>query len=78
MEKYLREKTGAAVTAVGCQKVCDEPTAGLRVDGRMEWFGRLDKKERLTALARLVAGERSVPKALEKVRSVKRAGRAAR
>lgn len=78
LEKYLDTKTEAEVKRVGCQKVCDEPAAGLRVGGRMEWFGRLDGKQRLAALARLVAGEGTIPKVLDKVRSAKQSGRSPR
>src|ERR671928_791034 len=76
VEKYLREHSEARVKLVGCQKVCQEPAAGLRVRGRMEWFGRLDSPARLKALAALLrgSGKAGLPGALEKVRSSKRSG----
>jgi hypothetical protein len=80
VEKFLREHSNAHVRLVGCQKVCEEPAAGLRLNGRMEWFGRLDSPARLKALAGLVgvSGKHHLPEALEKVRSSKRSGRSPR
>ena len=80
VEKFLREHSNARVRLVGCQKVCEEPAAGLRLNGRMEWFGRLDSPARLKALAGLLAlsGKDHRPEALEQVRSSQRSGRSPR
>jgi hypothetical protein len=80
VQKYLRQHCDAEIRLVGCQKVCEEPAAGLRVNGRMEWFGRLDSPARLKALAALLrgSGKAGLPGALEKVRSSKRSGRSPR
>jgi hypothetical protein len=77
VEKFLRENSDAKVRLVGCQKVCQEPAAGLRVNGRMEWFGRLDSPGALKALAGLVGASGKVhpPAVLVKLRSSKRSGR---
>jgi hypothetical protein len=72
--QYLQKQTGAGVRIVRCQKVCDSPVAGLRVDGRWEWFGPLEKAKQLEALGRLVDGETSIPKPLKKCRSRDRSG----
>jgi hypothetical protein len=80
VERFLRERSDAKVKLVGCQKVCREPAAGLVVNGRMEWFGRLDSPVALKAIAGLVgaSGKRRLPAPLEKRRSSKRSGRSPR
>jgi hypothetical protein len=72
--RYLEKQTDACVRTARCQKVCDSPVAGLRVDGRWEWFGDLDGPKQLKALASLVEGEVSIPKALKKCRDRGRSG----
>jgi hypothetical protein len=72
--RYLQKQTDACVKTVRCQKVCDSPVAGLRVDGRWEWFGPLEEPKQLKALAGLVEGEASIPKPLKKCRSHGRSG----
>ena len=72
--RYLEKHTDACVKTARCQKVCDSPVAGLRVDGRWEWFGSLEKAKQLEALAALAEGEASIPKALRKCRSKDRSG----
>lgn len=47
----------ADVKRVGCQKVCEGPTAGLEVDGVLEWFGELSTDKSRHALVDLVAGK---------------------
>jgi hypothetical protein len=76
----LQRKTGATVKLIGCQDVCKQPLAGTRVDGRLEWFGGLDRPKRQRALIDLVndGGEGPVPVVLAKARAAKRAGKAPR
>lgn len=80
LRKELERKTGAAIKLIGCQDVCKQPVAGTRVDGRLEWFGGLDRPKRQRALINLVndGGEGPVPVVLAKARSPKRAGKAPR
>jgi hypothetical protein len=33
------------IHAVKCQKICKGPVAGLKVDGEVHWFGRLNKSK---------------------------------
>ncbi|MEX2587389.1 MAG: hypothetical protein WD602_05265 [Actinomycetota bacterium] len=77
MADYLHEHSGATVQTVRCQKVCESPVAGLRIDGRMEWFERVDGPKALRALASLASGwaPDQLPKSLRKRRSKKRSGR---
>lgn len=74
--KSLRRHTGAEIVKVGCQKVCEEPVAGLSVHQRMEWFGRLDSDKAIDALVKLVrdGGRGKLPATLEKRRDTKRSG----
>lgn len=59
---------------VGCQKVCNGPVVGCEVEGRLEWFERLDSRKALRALDKLFSrGEVSKP--LRKRRAKKRAGK---
>ncbi|MGH9041417.1 MAG: hypothetical protein ACRDZ3_14415 [Acidimicrobiia bacterium] len=73
----LRQHTSASIVKVGCQKVCEDPVAGLMVNRRMEWFGRLDSDKAIEAVVKLVrsGGEGKLPNALEKRRDTKRSGR---
>jgi hypothetical protein len=73
----VTDKTSARVHLVGCQKVCKAPVVGLAVNGRMEWFGRVDRPKALAGLVRLVKhdGRDALPKVLAKRRSGKRSGR---
>ena len=75
--KSLRRGTAASIVKVGCQKVCDEPVAGLVVNRQMEWFGRLDSDKAVGALVKLVndSGAGKLPPTLEKRRDSKRSGR---
>jgi hypothetical protein len=77
LEKAIGRGSNATVKLVGCQDVCDRPVAGTRVDGRVEWFGGLDKPKRRAALIELLNDDRPrrIPKALEKARVAKRAGK---
>ena len=73
----LARETEAAVRLVGCQDVCQQPVAGCRVDGCLQWFGGLDKKKRQRALVDLVndGGQGPLSEPLLKARSKKRAGK---
>ena len=74
---FLQRHTRAEVRTVRCQKVCEEPVAGLRVDGRMEYFEQLDGSKQLEAMAELLGQKppTTLPKALKKRRSRERSGR---
>jgi len=74
---FLQRHTRAEVRTVRCQKVCEEPVAGLRVDGRMEYFEKVDGPKQLKALAELLRQKppTRLPKALKKRRSRERSGR---
>lgn len=80
LRKFLAKNGATSVKTVGCQNVCKGPVAGLAVNGRMEWFGRLDERKRWKALARLIKsdGRRGVPKGLESRRLPRRSGSPAR
>ena len=72
-------KTEAKTVLVGCQKICSGPVAGLRVDGQMEWFDRLDTGKRLAGLRKLANQPTERPvKALQRRRVSRRSGRAVR
>ena len=80
LQKALERGTDATVKLVGCQDVCQQPVAGARVDGCLEWFGGLDREKRQRALIDLVndGGQGPLPAELVKARSKKRAGKAPR
>ena len=64
---------------VGCQKICAGPVAGTKVDGRMEWFTRVDTGKRMAGLRMLLERRKKHPvKALEARRLPKRSGRSPR
>ena len=74
--KFLLKRTNASVRTVRCQKVCEGPVAGLRLDGRMEWFERMDGGKPLKAMAELLLQKppTKLPKPLKKRRSRERSG----
>ena len=80
LQSALGRKTDATVKLVGCQDVCRQPVAGLRVDGTLQWFEGLDRAKRQRAIIELVnaGGRGPVPDVLAKARSTKRAGKAPR
>ena len=80
LRKALEKKTDATVKLIGCQDVCSEPLAGCRVDGKLEWFGGLDRPKRKRAFIDLVKeeGQGPVSPVLAKARSPKRAGKGPR
>jgi hypothetical protein len=76
LQKAIGRGSDATVKLVGCQDVCRQPVAGTRVDDRLEWFGGLDKPKRQAALVELLNdSRRRIPKALQKARVAKRAGK---
>jgi hypothetical protein len=80
LQKALEKGTDAAIKLVGCQDVCEQPVAGTRVEGCLQWFGGLDRPKRQRALIDLVndGGAGPLPAVLAKARSRKRAGKAPR
>lgn len=60
------------VREVGCQKVCKGPVAGARVQGHLEWFGKVRKGGERKALARLVRSGGGIPATLLGRRARKR------
>jgi hypothetical protein len=80
LQKALEKGTDATIRLVGCQDVCEQPVAGTRVEGCLQWFGGLDRPKRQQALIDLVNhhGDGPVPVVLAKTRSRKRAGKAPR
>jgi hypothetical protein len=80
LQNALERGTDATVKLIGCQDVCEQPVAGTRVDGCLQWFGGLDKSKRQRALIDLVNGGSTgrLPEVLVKARDRKRAGKAPR
>jgi hypothetical protein len=72
----MLKDTDAKVKLVGCQKICAGPVVGAKVDGRMEWFTRVDTGKRMAGLRMLLEKRKKHPvKALEARRLTKRSGR---
>ena len=80
LQEALERKTDATVKLVGCQDVCQQPVAGTRVDGCLQWFGGLDRPKRQRAVIDLLneGGRGPLPEVLVKARSKKRAGKSPR
>jgi hypothetical protein len=77
LERVLSDRDGVAVELVKCQKICHGPVAGVMVDGRMEWFEKVDRVKPIAALVHM-STRRSVdkiPKALRSRRVRRRAGK---
>ena len=76
----VARKTDATVKLVGCQDICEQPLAGTRVDGVLQWFGGLDRPKRQRAVIDLLndGGRGPLPDVLAKARSKRRAGKAPR
>ena len=74
--EFLLTRTKSNVRTVRCQKVCEGPVAGLRVDGRMEWFEKMDGSKQLKAMQELLGQKppRKLSKPLKKRRSRERSG----
>ena len=64
----------ADLADVRCQRVCDGPVVGTKVNGSLEWFKRMDSDKAQRHLVELVAGQRPLRRSLEKRRVPKRAG----
>ena len=64
----------ATVEKVSCQKICKGPVAGVHVDGRLEWFRRLDTGKSRKWLVEFLTQE-LMHKKLKKRRVKKRSGR---
>jgi hypothetical protein len=77
LTEVLHERTHEPVELVRCQKICKGPVVGVVVDGRMEWFQRVDGVRPLAALLRLVKEPQpaKVPKPLKKLRVKRWSGR---
>ena len=80
LQAALARKTDATVKLIGCQDVCEQPVAGTRVDGCLQWFGGLDRPKRQRAVINLLndGGRGPIPDVLDKARSKKRAGKTPR
>jgi hypothetical protein len=79
LQKAIAQGSDATVKLVGCQDVCEQPVAGTRVDGCLQWFGGLDKAKRQRALMDLLNDQpKKIPDTLEKARAAKRAGKGPR
>ena len=77
---HLARYTAVEVCPVGCQKVCSNNVVGVRRDGTIVWFQRLDTDKHRRALARYVRGDHgeTVPKRLRSLTVSKRGGRVRR
>ena len=76
---FLKGTGTTRVKIVGCQKICKGPVAGFKVDGRMQWFARVDRAKPMVALVRAAArGRTKWPKALENLRVARRSGQKVR
>ena len=75
--EVVQEHSRVPIELVRCQKICNGPVVGVVVDGRMEWFQRVDGVKPLAALLRLVQQPHptKVPKPLRKLRVKRRSGR---
>lgn len=64
----------ARLEEVDCQKICEGPVVGLKVDGTLEWFESMDSPKSVDALVVLLeTGQLDRP--LAKRRVDKRSGR---
>ena len=76
VEDFLRRYSDAEVELARCQKVCEGAVVGFEVDGRMEWFERMEKAKPLAAVLRaLDRPVRPLRKPLAKRRVKKFSGR---
>ena len=62
------------VIEVGCQKICEGPVCGLEVDGRLQWFARVDSDKARDGVRAALEGK-PLARALEKRRRDERQGR---
>jgi hypothetical protein len=77
LARILSDREGVVVELVRCQKICHGPVAGLAVDGRMQWFEKVDGVKQIAALVRLTRRQPDgrIPKPLRRRRVPKRAGK---
>jgi hypothetical protein len=70
----------ADVRVVRCQKICHGSVVGAELDGRLEWFERIDSPKLAVKLKQVVAGgtRKRLPPALKKRRLKALAGRSPR
>ena len=75
--ELVRDETDARVRLVGCQKICDDHTVGVRRDGELVWFAEIDSAPRRRALVAFVeaASPAAIPKRLKRLLVRKRTGR---
>ena len=75
--ELLEERADVSLRLVRCQKICRGPVVGVAVDGRMEWFQRVDGVKPLAALLRLTRKKhtKKIPKPLQKLRVTRQSGR---
>jgi hypothetical protein len=72
---FLKGSGSTKVKKIRCQKICKGPVAGIEVDGRMEWFARVDRAKPMVALLKVAVNERKkLPRALEHRRIARRSG----
>jgi hypothetical protein len=64
----------AEIVGVGCQKICDGPATGLPVNGKLEWFRKVDSKRALAGLKQAIK-KGKLNKALTRRRVKKRSGK---
>jgi hypothetical protein len=76
LTSFLKGSDGPKVKVVGCQKICKGPVAGCKVNGRMEWFARVDRAKPMVALARAAGrrGKTKLPAPLESRRLARLSG----
>jgi hypothetical protein len=75
--RILSDREGVDVELVRCQKICHGPVAGLAVDGRMQWFEKVDGVKQIAALVRMTRRQPHdrIPKPLRRRRVRSRAGK---
>ena len=71
---HLAQKLPLETLKTGCQKICKGPVVGLRRNGTLEWFERMNTRKALGALEKLVKSD-VLRKPLKKRRSKSRTGK---
>lgn len=62
------------IEEVRCQKICKGPVVGVKVEGTLHWFRKLDVKHDLVELQKTVARDR-MTKGLASKQATKRTGK---
>jgi hypothetical protein len=70
--REIFEEAGLRCERVRCQKICNAPVVGLKIDGTMQWFAKVRGKSGRKALRRFL---RTGDGPLRKLRSKKRSGK---